>query len=92
MPKIYMSLAEKRQAAIEREFRNQERTLRAVIQEKWAENHFKDIEFKDKAKVGINTVTAFKKRPFSLKCENLIKCCAAAGIVIGVVETDKFKI
>ena len=91
MPKVYMSLAEKRQAAIEREFRNQERQLRAIIQEKWTENHFKDLEFKDKAGVGINTVTAFKKRQFSLKCENLIKCCVAAGIVIGVVETDKFK-
>lgn len=92
MPKVYYSLEEKRRAAVEREFKKQERQLRAVIQEKWAENHFKDLEFKDKAKVGINTVTAFKKRPFSLKCENLIKCCVAAGIVIGVVETDKFKI
>ncbi len=86
MPKIYVSLADKRRAAIEREFRNQERQLRAIIQEKWKENKYKDLEFKEKAGVGINTVTAFKHRPFSLTCECLIKCCVAAGIVLGVVD------
>lgn len=86
MPKIYYSLEEKRQAAVEREFRKQERLLRSIIQEKWAENGYKDLEFKEKAGVGINTVTAFKHHPFSLRCDNLIKCCKAAGIVIGVVN------
>lgn len=86
MPKIYYSLEEKRRAAVEREFKKQERQLRAIIQEKWKENGFKDLEFKEKAKVGINTVTAFKHHPFSLTCECLIKCCVAAGIVLGVVN------
>ena len=88
MPKTYLTLEEKRKAAMEKEFRKQERQLRAVIQEKWQENGFKDHEFKEKAHVGINTVTKFKKAPFTLKCECLIKCCVAAGIVLGVVNDE----
>ena len=88
MPKTYLTLEEKRKAAIEKEFRKQERQLRAVIQEKWQENGFKDHEFKEKAHVGINTVTKFKKAPFTLECECLIKCCVAAGIVLGVVNYE----
>lgn len=88
MPKTYLTLEEKRKAAMEKEFRKQERQLRAVIQEKWQENGFKDREFKEKAHVGINTVTKFKKAPFTLDCECLIKCCVAAGIVLGVVNDE----
>lgn len=88
MPKAYLTLEEKRKAATEREFRKQERQLRAVIQEKWQENGFKDLEFKEKANVGINTVTKFKKAPFTLECDKLIKCCVAAGIVLGVVNDE----
>ena len=53
MPKAYLTLEEKRRAEMEKEFRKQERQLRAVIQEKWQENKFKDLEFKEKAQVGI---------------------------------------
>lgn len=88
MPKTYLTLEEKRKAAMEKEFRKQERQLRSVIQEKWQENGFKDHEFKEKAHVGINTVTKFKKAPFTLECECLIKCCVAAGIVLGVVNDE----
>lgn len=88
MPKAYLTLEEKRRAEMEKEFRKQERQLRAVIQEKWQKNKFKDLEFKEKAQVGINTVTKFKKHPFTLECENLIKCCVAAGIVLGVVNDE----
>ncbi len=88
MPKMYLTLEEKRKAAMEKEFRKQERQLRAVIQEKWQKNGFKDHEFKEKAHVGINTVTKFKKAPFTLECECLIKCCVAAGIVLGVVNDE----
>lgn len=88
MPKAYLTLEDKQKAAMEKEFRKQERQLRAVIQEKWRENGFKDHEFKKKANVGINTVTKFKKAPFTLECECLIKCCVAAGIVLGVVNDE----
>ena len=88
MPKSYLTFEEKRKAAMEKEFRKQERQLRAVIHEKWQENGFKDHEFKEKAHVGINTVTKFKKAPFTLECECLIKCCVAAGIVLGVVNDE----
>ena len=88
MPRVNLTLEEKRKAAMEKEFRKQERQLRAVIQEKWQENGFKDHEFKEKAHVGINTVTKFKKAPFTLECECLIKCCVAAGIVLGVVNDE----
>lgn len=88
MPKAYLTLEEKRKAALEKEFRKQERQLRAVIQEKWRENGFKDREFKDRAQVSINTVTKFKKAPFTLECDKLIDCCVAAGIVLGVVNDE----
>lgn len=89
MPKVYLTNAERQKAAFEKEFRKQEKLLRATIQEKWQENGFKDLEFKEKAELGsVATVTKFKKHPFSLSCEALIKCCVAAGIVLGVVNDE----
>lgn len=89
MPKVYITTAERQKASCEKEFRRQEKLLRATIQEKWQENGFKDLEFKEKAELGsVTTVTKFKKHPFSLSCDALIKCCVAADIVLGVVNDE----
>lgn len=89
MPKVYITTAERQKAAFEKEFRKQEKLLRATIQEKWEENDFTDLEFKEKVGLGsVATVTKFKKHPFLLSCDTLIKCCVAAGIVLGVVNDE----
>lgn len=90
MPKVHLTTAERQKANYEKEFRKQEKLLRATIQDKLDENGFTDREFQEKAKLGsIATVTKFKKHPFTLSGDTLVKCCVAAGIVLGVISNDE---
>ncbi len=79
MPKVILTLEDKRRAAAEKEFRRQDRLLRDVIREKV----YRKISYDDlaeKAGVGRCTVQKFVNHPERMRIDHLRKCCIAANI------------
>ncbi len=79
MPKVVLTLEDKRRAEMEKDFRRQDRLLRDVIREKVLRKISYD-ELAEKAGVGRGTVQKFVNHPEQLRVEHLRKCCIAADI------------
>ena len=79
MPKVVLTLEDKRRAEMEQDFRRQDRLLRDVIREKVLRKISYD-ELAAKAGVGRCTVQKFVNHPEQLRVEHLRKCCIAADI------------
>ncbi|MBR3960843.1 MAG: hypothetical protein IKK13_01360 [Clostridia bacterium] len=79
MPKVVLTLEEKRRAEAEKEFRRQDRILRDIIREKVHRKISYD-ELAAKAGVGRNTVHKFMTHPELMRIDLLRKCCIAAEI------------
>lgn len=79
MPKVILTIEDKRRAELENNFRRQDRVLRDVIREKVLRKISYD-ELAAKAGVGRSTVQKFVNHPEQLRVEHLRKCCIAADI------------
>lgn len=79
MPKVLLTLEDKRRAAMQSEFRKQDRLLRDVIREKV----YRKISYDElalAAGVGRCTVQKFVNAPETMRLDHLRKCCIAANI------------
>ena len=79
MPKVILTVEDKRRAEMEKDFRRQDRLLRDVIREKVLRKISYD-ELAAKAGGGRGTVQKFVNHPEQLRVEHLRKCCIAADI------------
>ncbi len=77
MPKVNLTVEEKRIANYEKEFRKQDRMLRAIIHEK-VYRKVSYEEFATKAGVSKSTVQKFVNAPEKMSLPLLRKCCIAA--------------
>lgn len=79
MPKVALTLEDKRRFEAEKQFRCQDRILRAVIHEK-VYRKVSYEEFATKAGVSKSTVQKFVNAPEKMSLPLLRKCCIAADI------------
>lgn len=83
MPKVALTLEDKRKMDAERQFRNQDRMLRDTIREKVYRKIPYD-ELAKKANVGKSTIQKFVNHPEQLSLPLLRKCCIAADIPLTI--------
>lgn len=77
MPRVYLTLEEKKKSDAEKEFRKQDRLLRGAINEKINCTY---EELAQKAGVSKSTIQKFVNNPTGLRIDLLRKCCFAAEI------------
>lgn len=79
---------ERRKAEMKKKLKLEENNLASIARKKIKKMGVTTEQLAEDLKISKGSVQKFKDNPFELNGEILLKCCAATGIVLGVVNDE----
>lgn len=84
----WLTPEERRKAEMQKKLKREENNLASVARKKIKKMGVTTEQLAVALDISKGSVQKFKDNPFELNGEILIKCCAATGIVLGVVNDE----